>query len=51
MAADLDLGEELTLLLDQVSAPTPNDCPYGRFGEKQRGRYVGSSAQAIGELY
>jgi aryl-alcohol dehydrogenase-like predicted oxidoreductase len=51
VAADLDLGEELTVLLDQVSAPTPNDYPYGRFGEKQRGRYVGSSAQAIGELY
>ena len=51
VAGDLDLGEELTALLDEVSAPTPNDYPYGPFGEKQRGRYVDSSDQAIGELW
>ena len=49
-AANLDLGGEATGRLDQVSAPTPNDYPYGPFGEKQRGRYVDSSDQAIGEL-
>lgn len=50
-AADLDLGDEATELLDAVSAPKPNDYPYGPFGEKQRDRYVGSSDQAIGELF
>ncbi len=34
-----------------MSAPTPNDYPYGPFGEKQRHRYVESSEQAIGELF
>lgn len=50
-AADLDLGPEATARLDDVSAPTPNDYPYGPFGVKQRDRYVDSSEQAIGELY
>ena len=36
--------------LDEVSAPTPDDYPYGPFGEKQRGRYVDSSEQVIREL-
>jgi hypothetical protein len=36
--------------LDDVSAPTPDDYPYGPFGETQRGRYVDSSEQVIGEL-
>ena len=36
--------------LDDVSAPTPDDYPYGPFGEKQRGRYVDSSDQVIREL-
>lgn len=49
-AADLDLGEEATERLDDVSAPTPNDYPYGPFGVKQRHRYVDSSDQAIREL-
>ncbi len=47
VAGDLDLGEEATARLDEVSAPTPNDYPYGPFGVKQR---VGSSEQAIVEL-
>jgi len=50
-AADLELGEEATTLLDEVSAPTPNDYPYGPFGTKQRDRYIDSSEQAIGELF
>lgn len=49
-AADLDLGEAATNRLDEVSNPTPNDYPYGPFGEKQRGRYVHSSEQVIVEL-
>ena len=48
--ADLDLGESATKRLDDVSAPTPDDYPYGPFGEKQRGRYVDSSEQVIREL-
>jgi aryl-alcohol dehydrogenase-like predicted oxidoreductase len=49
-AADLDLGSAATQRLDDVSAPTPNDYPYGPFGEKQRARYVDSSEQVISEL-
>jgi aryl-alcohol dehydrogenase-like predicted oxidoreductase len=49
-AGDLDLGVDATARLDEVSAPTPNDYPYGPFGDKQRGRYVGSSEQVIVEL-
>lgn len=51
VAADLDLGDKATKRLDEVSAPTPNDYPYGPFGVKQRGRYIDSSKQAIGELF
>jgi aryl-alcohol dehydrogenase-like predicted oxidoreductase len=51
VAADVDLGAQPTAELDEVSAPTPNDYPYGPFGAKQRDRYVDSSEQAIGELY
>lgn len=50
-AADLELPEAATTRLDDVSAPTPNDYPYGPFGVKQRDRYVDSSDQAIGELF
>ena len=50
IAADLDLGKEATDRLDDVSAPTSNDYPYGPFGVKQRDRYVDSSDQAIREL-
>jgi aryl-alcohol dehydrogenase-like predicted oxidoreductase len=50
-AVDLCLGEELTARLDAVSAPTPNDYPYGPFGVKQRHRYVDSSEQGITELF
>ena len=50
-AADLELDEDSTKLLDDVSAPTTNEYPYGPFGVKQRDRYVDSSNQAIGELY
>lgn len=48
--ADLDLDAPSTARLDDVSAPTPDDYPYGPFGEKQRGRYVDSSDQVIREL-
>lgn len=51
VAADIDLDDEATKLLDEVSAPRPNDYPYGPFGVKQRDRYVDSSDQAIGELF
>ncbi|SFF73949.1 aldo/keto reductase [Curtobacterium sp. YR515] len=50
-AADLELPEATVARLDEVSAPTPNDYPYGPFGVKQRDRYVDSSDQAIGELF
>ena len=48
--ADLDLDAASTTRLDDLSAPTPDDYPYGPFGEKQRGRYVDSSDQVIREL-
>jgi aryl-alcohol dehydrogenase-like predicted oxidoreductase len=51
VAGDLVLSEEETSRLDRVSAPTPNDYPYGPFGVKQRDRYVDSSDQAIRELF
>jgi diketogulonate reductase-like aldo/keto reductase len=51
VAADLDLDEESTARLDEVSAPTSNDYPYGPFGVKQRDRYVDSSEQGINELF
>lgn len=51
VAADLELGAEATARLDKVSAPTPNDYPYGPFGVKQRDRYIESSEQAISELF
>lgn len=50
-AADLVLTAEETAQLDKVSAPQPNDYPYGPFGTKQRDRYIASSAQAITELF
>lgn len=51
IASDLVLSDEETARLDKVSAPIPNDYPYGPFGVKQRDRYVDSSDQAIGELF
>ncbi|KQS54777.1 dehydratase [Geodermatophilus sp. Leaf369] len=51
VAGDLTLSAEETARLDEVSAPTPNDYPYGPFGTKQRERYLDSSDQAIGELF
>jgi hypothetical protein len=51
VAGDLVLTDTVTVRLDEVSAPTPNDYPYGPFGTKQRERYVGSSDQAINELF
>jgi aryl-alcohol dehydrogenase-like predicted oxidoreductase len=50
-AADLILDDEATTTLNLVSAPTSGDYPYGPFGTLQRGRYVDSSAQALGELF
>jgi aryl-alcohol dehydrogenase-like predicted oxidoreductase len=50
-AADLVLSDDETARLDKVSAPAPDDYPYGPFGEKQRGRYTDSSDQAIKELF
>ncbi|AGB73118.1 MULTISPECIES: aldo/keto reductase [Rhizobium] len=49
-AADLDLEEAVTAKLDAVSAPRPDDYPYGRFGVLQRDRYIDSSDQALKEL-
>lgn len=49
-AADLQLDAEATSKLDAVSAPTPEDYPYGRFGTLQRERYIDSSEQALREL-
>jgi aryl-alcohol dehydrogenase-like predicted oxidoreductase len=51
IGGDLVLSQEHTARLDEVSAPTPNDYPYGPFGVKQRDRYVDSSDQATGELF
>lgn len=51
VAADLELDEADTARLDEVSAPTSNDYPYGPFGVKQRHRYVDSSEQGITELF
>jgi aryl-alcohol dehydrogenase-like predicted oxidoreductase len=51
VAADLVLDDEATARLDEVSAPTPNDYPYGPFGVMQRHRYVDSSEQGITELF
>jgi aryl-alcohol dehydrogenase-like predicted oxidoreductase len=51
VAGDLVLSDEETARLDEVSAPTPNDYPYGPFGVKQRERYIDSSDQAITELF
>jgi aryl-alcohol dehydrogenase-like predicted oxidoreductase len=50
-AADLTLDDDATTTLSRISAPTPGDYPYGPFGTLQRGRYVSSSAQALGELF
>jgi aryl-alcohol dehydrogenase-like predicted oxidoreductase len=49
-AAELNLDAEATLQLDHVSAPTPDEYPYGRFGSLQRERYIHSSEQALREL-
>jgi aryl-alcohol dehydrogenase-like predicted oxidoreductase len=49
-AADLQLDAEATVQLDKVSAPTPDEYPYGRFGSLQRERYIDSSDQALREL-
>jgi aryl-alcohol dehydrogenase-like predicted oxidoreductase len=51
VAGDLILSEDDTARLNDVSAPTPNDYPYGPFGVKQRDRYVHSSDQGITELF
>jgi aryl-alcohol dehydrogenase-like predicted oxidoreductase len=51
VAADIELDDATTARLDEISAPTPNDYPYGPFGVKQRHRYVDSSDQAITELF
>ena len=51
VAGDLELSDTETARLDEVSAPTPNDYPYGPFGVKQRKRYIHSSDQAITELF
>lgn len=51
VARDFVLSEGDTAHLDEVSAPTPNDYPYGPFAVKQLDRYVHSSDQAITELF
>lgn len=49
-AADLELDGGAIIRLDSVSAPTPDDYPYGLFGVLQRHRYIDSSEQALREL-
>jgi aryl-alcohol dehydrogenase-like predicted oxidoreductase len=49
-AAELILDADVTKKLSTVSAPTPDDYPYGRFGTLQRDRYIDSSEQALREL-
>jgi aryl-alcohol dehydrogenase-like predicted oxidoreductase len=49
-AAELQLDAEAISQLDTVSAPTPDEYPYGRFGSLQRDRYIDSSEQALREL-
>lgn len=49
-AADLELDAQTISKLDDVSSPTPDDYPYGRFGTLQRHRYIDSSEQALKEL-
>jgi aryl-alcohol dehydrogenase-like predicted oxidoreductase len=49
-AADVVLDADALSRLDAVSAPTPDEYPYGRFGSLQRDRYVDSSDQALREL-
>jgi aryl-alcohol dehydrogenase-like predicted oxidoreductase len=49
-AAELQLDPEAISHLDKVSAPTPDEYPYGRFGSLQRDRYIESSEQALREL-
>jgi aryl-alcohol dehydrogenase-like predicted oxidoreductase len=49
-AADLVLDDDAVKTLDHVSAPMPDDYPYGAFGTLQRGRYIDSSEQALREL-
>jgi aryl-alcohol dehydrogenase-like predicted oxidoreductase len=51
IAGDFVLTDDETASLDEVSAPTPNDYPYGPFGVKQRDRYLDSSDQSINELF
>ena len=49
-ATALQLDEGAVARLDAVSAPKPDEYPYGRFGSLQRHRYVDSSDQALREL-
>jgi aryl-alcohol dehydrogenase-like predicted oxidoreductase len=49
-AAQLQLDPKVIRQLDTVSAPTPDEYPYGRFGSLQRKRYINSSDQALREL-
>lgn len=49
-AADLVLDADALDTLSNVSAPAPDDYPYGRFGSLQRERYIDSSDQALKEL-
>lgn len=49
-AADMVLGGDSITKLDSISAPSPDQYPYGPFGILQRHRYIDSSDQAIKEL-
>lgn len=49
-AGDLALPPEAAKNLETISAPQPDDYPYGRFGVLQRHRYIDSSDQALREL-
>jgi aryl-alcohol dehydrogenase-like predicted oxidoreductase len=50
LATGLQLHPEAIAKLDKVSAPVPDEYPYGRFGSLQRERYIDSSEQALREL-
>ncbi|MGA5200625.1 hypothetical protein [Streptomyces variegatus] len=49
-AADLTLNPAATAALDEVSAPTSFDYPYGSFGVGQRDRRLQGGDQALGDL-
>jgi aryl-alcohol dehydrogenase-like predicted oxidoreductase len=49
--ADLTLDPADTAALNEASAPTVGDYPYGPFGTLQVARYIDSSAQGLSDLF